>query len=203
MPFLFAKVKDSSIFNVSFLSFTLLWSKTYTSNSTHHSPLVAFLFPTCQNAFLTASLMASSSYGEEPLTSAQIWLVAKIRPVRRTPILFTITLAGSRELAGLHLCVSVSTKGRHGRNHSVEHVLVFTFNSCATKRLTKDRCCQKKRQQTFVCSFSTDYPTANCNLIQVTGVCKSICFKYLIVINMTTGSQLLLEIRWITLIKTK
>lgn len=149
-----AKVKDSSVFNASFLSFTLLWSKTHTSNNnTHHSPLVAFLFPTCQNTFLAASLMASSSYGEEPLTSAQIWLVAKIRPVRRTQILFTIILAGSWELAGLHLCVSMSTKGRHGRNHSVERVPLFTFNGCATKRLTKDRCCQKKkkrRQETFV-----------------------------------------------------
>lgn len=49
--------------------------------------------------------------GEEPLTSAQIWLVAKIRPVRRTQILFTITLTG-RELAGLHLCVSESGRRR-------------------------------------------------------------------------------------------
>lgn len=111
ITFSFAKVKDSSIFNSSFLIFHFVvvqstQTQTHThNNNTHHSPLVAFLFPTCQNTFLTASLMASSSYGEEPLTSAQIWLVAKIRPVRRTQILFTIILAGSWLAYIYRMCV--------------------------------------------------------------------------------------------------
>lgn len=80
-----------------------------TQARTQASPLVPY-FPTCQDTFFAASLMASSSWGDEPLTSAQIWSVAKIRPVQRTQILFTITLTRP-ELAGLHLCVTHRTHG--------------------------------------------------------------------------------------------
>lgn len=115
-----------------------------THTNTSHSPVVAFLFPTCQDTFLAASLMAGTSEGEEPLTSVQIWLVAKIRPTQRTQILFTIILAG-QEPAGLHLCVSASTRRRHTRNSSGT-----SFCLLPTKKANQGHMVSKKLTRCFV-----------------------------------------------------
>lgn len=110
--FVLAKVKDFS-----FLSgiFTLLWSKT------HRPALIAhlwypFFFSTCQDTFSAALLTASSSQGEEPLTSPQIWLVAKIRPVRELKSSLQLHWPGKSWPAGLYLRLSVSRRKRWKNN---------------------------------------------------------------------------------------
>lgn len=87
-----------------------------TQARTHRSPLVPFFFSTCQDTFSAASLTASSSQGEEPLTSPQIWLVAKIRPVRELKSSLQLHWPGKSWPAGLHLRLSVSRRKRWKNN---------------------------------------------------------------------------------------
>lgn len=104
-------------------AFTLLWPKT------HRHTLVAHLsYPFYSQPVRTHSSMPlwwlAPAEAEEPLTSAQIWLVAKIRPVRRTQILFTITLT-RRDLAGLHLCVCEQKTWKEGGRLARSHVYLL------------------------------------------------------------------------------
>lgn len=76
--------------------------------------------------------MASSSQGGEPHTSAQIWLVAKIRLGLRIQILFTIILVSRSRLAYISVCGHIEKTREEVQQRLC--ALLFTFNSWAMKQ---------------------------------------------------------------------
>lgn len=88
--------------------FTLLWSKTQGPAIITHLWYPFYSQPVRTHSSLPLWWLALAKERSH-LPLHKIWLVAKIRPVQRIQILFTITVTRP-ELAGLHLCVSMSRR---------------------------------------------------------------------------------------------